>query len=399
VSCAGPRPRHLTRAVIHLERLTHNLRILREQVGGCRLWPVIKGDAYGHGAVIVARHLESLGCDTVGVADVDEAAALRAAGIAATVIVLSPTLPEHAEALVEYACEPVVCTLEMVAALDRAAAQAGRRIPVHVDVDTGMGRVGVRPADTAAFLERCRAHSAIRLRGLMSHFPRADEADKAFSLAQVALFRDLAQRARAYGVEICHMANSAAVFDLPQSHGDAVRPGIALYGLRPSAHIANPRVHALQPVLEWTTRITFLKEVPAGVGLSYGHTFHTRRPSLIATVPAGYADGLHRGLSDQLEVLVRGERCPQVGRITMDMSLVDVTALRGRVALGDAVVLIGRQGDREVAAEELAAKLGTIHYEIVSSISHRVPRVVVPLAVREADAGDEAVPAVRSALA
>jgi alanine racemase len=154
------------------------------------------------------------------------------------------------------------------------------------------------------------------------------------------------------------------------------RPGIAVYGLRPSAAVHNPRVEDLEPVLEWKTRITFLKEVPAGVGLSYGHAFHTARPSLIATLPVGYADGLRRSLSNQLDVLVHGVRCPQVGRITMDMSLVDVTALRGRVDLGDEAVLIGRQGSEEVTADEIAAKLGTINYEVVSAIAHRVPRVL-----------------------
>jgi alanine racemase len=173
------------------------------------------------------------------------------------------------------------------------------------------------------------------------------------------------------------MANSAAVYDLPESHFDAVRPGIALYGLRPSTQIANPRVRELEPVLEWKTRITFLKEVPAGVGLSYGHAFRTARRSLVATVPVGYADGFRRQLSNRVELLVRGVRCPQVGRITMDMSLVDVTALRGRVELGDEAVIIGRQGEGEITADELAAKLDTIHYEIVSAIAHRVPRLVV----------------------
>jgi len=174
-----------------------------------------------------------------------------------------------------------------------------------------------------------------------------------------------------------HMANSAAIFDLPESHFDAVRPGIALYGLSPSATIANRRVSELKPVLEWKSQITFLKEVPSGTGLSYGHAFHTQKPSMIATVPIGYGDGLARNLSNEIEVLVRGVRCPQVGRITMDMSLIDVTALGGQVEPGDEVVVIGQQGNEKITAEELAAKLGTINYEIVTCISHRVPRVAV----------------------
>lgn len=367
----------LTRAFIHLDRLTHNLRLLQEQVGTRPLWPVIKGDAYGHGAYIVARHLLRLGYRTFGVADVEEAVALIDAGIDATLIILSATLPEHSEALVAYGCEPVVCTVEMVEALARDAAKTGRRIAVHVKVDTGMGRVGLRPNEVFAFLERCRALPALRLRGLMSHFPRADEADKSFSTQQIEQFRRLAEATRSYGIEVRHMANSAAVFDLPDSHFDAVRPGIAVYGLRPSSEIANLRVQQLRPVLEWKTRITFLKEVPAGVGLSYGHAFHTVRPSLIATVPVGYADGLRRNLSNQLALLVRGRRCPQVGRITMDMSLIDVTGLRGQVELGDEVVIIGRQGDEEITADELAEKLGTINYEVASAISHRVRRIAV----------------------
>ena len=173
------------------------------------------------------------------------------------------------------------------------------------------------------------------------------------------------------------MANSAAILDLPDACFDAVRPGIALYGLSPSSEISSPHALDLEPVLEWKTRITFLKEVQAGTGLSYGHAFHAVRPSLIATLPVGYGDGLSRGLSNKADMLVGGLRCPQVGRITMDQTLVDVTALRGLVSLGDEVVIIGRQGEEEVTADEMAGLLGTINYEIVTAISRRVPRMVV----------------------
>jgi alanine racemase len=372
-----PLARHLTQASIHLDRLSHNWRILQAQAGRAQIWPVLKANAYGHDAVIVGAHLVRSGCNTLCVADVGEAVALADAGVNATFVVLSATLPEHAAAIVAHNCEPVVCTLEMVAALAREAEHYGKRVAVHVKVDTGMGRLGIRPEEVSSFLDRCGAFPALRLRGLMSHFPRADEADKSYSLEQLGRFRQVVEMTRGRGIEARHMANSAAIFDIPGSHFDAVRPGIALYGLRPSATIANPRVSELQPVLEWKTRITFLKEVPAGVGLSYGHAFHTQKPSVIATIPIGYGDGLQRGLSNRLEVLVRGARGLQVGRITMDMSLIDVTALRGRVELGDEVVIIGRQGTEEITADELAAKLGTINYEIVTGISHRVPRVVV----------------------
>lgn len=372
-----PRARHLTKAFIDLEHLAHNLRLLQRCAGKVPLWPVLKANAYGHGAEIIAVHLARLGCKTMCVADIDEAIELVEAGARANFVVLSATLPQHAEGLVAYDCEAAVCTLEMVEALALAAAKAGRRSRIHLKVDTGMGRLGIRPEAVPAFLDRCRDFPSVQVRGLMSHFPRADEADKTYSVEQLGRFQQIVEAATAYGIEVRHIANSAAIFDLPDSHFDAVRPGIALYGLRPSATLVNSSARELKPVLQWKTQITFLKEVAAGVGLSYGHAFHARRPSLIATVPIGYGDGLQRNLSNKIDFLVRGARCPQVGRITMDMSLIDVTALRGRVALGDEAVVIGRQGNEEVSADELAAKLGTINYEIVTCISHRVPRVAV----------------------
>jgi alanine racemase len=371
-----PRARHLTKAFIHLDHLTHNLHLLQRQVGTVALWPVLKANAYGHDANIIAAHLVQSGSNTFCVADVGEAIALAETGIRATMVVLSATLPEHSESLVAYGCEPVVCTGEMVEALGAAADKAGKRVAIHLKVDTGMGRLGIRPDEVSTFLDRCGDFPNLRVRGLMSHFPRADEPDKSYSLEQIARFHQVIEATHGRSIEVRHMANSAAILDLPGSHFDAARPGIALYGLRPSAGIANPCVRELKPVLEWKTQITFLKEVPAGVGLSYGHAFRTSRPSLIATVPIGYGDGLQRNLSNKLEVLVHGVRCPQVGRITMDMSLIDVTLLHDQAALGDEVVIVGRQGNEEVTADELAGKLGTINYEIVTGISHRVPRVV-----------------------
>lgn len=368
---------YLTHALIHLDHLTHNVRLLEAVTGGRPLWPAIKANAYGHGAVMVARHLTALGCDTLCVAHVSEAVALQQADVEATFIILSATLPGQAEAMVACGCEPVVCTTTMAAALAAEAERQGREVAVHLKVDTGMGRVGIAPDDVVDFLGHCRGLSRLRVRGVMSHFPRADEADKKYSLAQLERFLAVAAEACERGVEVRHMANSAAILDLPDSHLDAVRPGIAMYGLAPSAEIANPRVKELRPVLEWRSRITFLKEVPEGTGLSYGHSFHTTRPSLIATVPVGYGDGLHRSLSDNCAFLVHGKRCSQVGRITMDQSMVDVTALRGQVEIGDNVVVIGRQGDEEVTADELAATLGTNNYEVVTAISARVSRRAV----------------------
>jgi alanine racemase len=362
-----------TEALIHLDRLTHNIGLLREVAGGRPLWPAVKANAYGHGAEIVARHLVGIGIDTLCVAHVSEAAALRRAGIEATLLTLSASLPAQAEAIVGAGVEPAVCTTETASALATEARRQGREVAVHLKVDTGMGRVGIAPEEVLAFLDHCRGLAGLTVRGVMSHFPRGDETDKSYSEAQTKRFLAVAEAARAHGVEVCHLANS----DLAESHLDAVRPGIAIYGLAPSAEIANPRVGELRPVLEWTSRITYLKEVPAGTGLSYGHGFRTERPSLIASIPVGYGDGLNRGLSNRCEFLVNGTRCPQVGRITMDQSLVDVTALRGQVAFGDPVTLIGRQGSETATADQLAATLDTINYEIVTAIAARVPRRAV----------------------
>lgn len=371
-----PQRQHPARALIHLDHLSHNLRLLRELAPGRPLWPAIKANAYGHDAPLIARHLVAEGCETLCVAHVQEATALLEAGIRPRFVVLSTTLAGQSECIVEHDLEPAVCTGEVVEALAHAAAAAHKTVSVHVMVDTGMGRVGVRPEELADFLELCR-RPEIHIRGLMSHFPRAGEADQSFANEQLARFARVCDEAGSLGPMIRHMANSAAIFDLPDSHLDAVRPGIAIYGLAPSAEIANLRVRELRPVLEWQACITFLKEVPPGAGLSYGHTFRTTRSSLIATIPVGYGDGLSRRLSNDFDVLVGGVRCPQVGTITMDQTLVDVTQLRGRVGLGDAVVLLGRHGDETVTADEWAAKLGTINYEIVTAISKRIPRLAV----------------------
>jgi alanine racemase len=369
---------HATQAFIHLDHLAHNMRLLQKQVGPHRqLWPAIKANAYGHDAEIVARHLVRLGYNRLCVAHIAEAIELVEAGVQATFLVLSATLPENSTYCVTYDFEPVVCTFDMIESLGRAAAQAGKRVAVHLKVDTGMGRIGIRPDEVTAFLARCRDFPAVTVQGLMSHFPLAHETDKNFSHQQLEIFRGLKKATQGYGIAAYHLANSAAIFDLPEAYFDAVRPGIAIYGLKPAPTIRNSRVHALKPVLEWKTRITYLKEVPAGTGLGYGHTFRTAQPALIATIPLGYGDGLSRQLSNKLELLVGGVRCPQVGQICMDQSLVDVTRLRGWVNVGDEVVIVGSQGQATVTVDELAAKLDTINYEVVAMLAKRVPRIAV----------------------
>jgi len=365
---------HAAWAEIHLDRLAHNLRLLGE-LAGAPLWPVVKSNAYGHGAVAVARTVAGLGHETLCVARLAEALELREAGIGARLVLLSADFPEEAESIAAHGFEPAVCRADVLEALARAAERAGRPLAVHIKVDTGMGRAGIQPEQAPAFLASVRDRPGLQLRGLMSHFPRADEGDPAYSAAQLERFRAVVEQGRRGGPLLAHMANSAAIFEVPGAGLDAVRPGISIYGLRSSPQLANPRAGALRPVLEWKARIALLRELPAGRGISYGHRFRTARPSLIATVPVGYGDGLSRRLSNQLELLVGGRRCPQVGTITMDQLMIDVTELRGRARPGDEVVLIGEQGGAAVTADDLAATLGTINYEVVTAISPRTPRV------------------------
>jgi len=366
-----------TKAYIHLDDLTHNMNFLQGLVGKRPLWPAIKANAYGHGAPIIARHLIDLGYRTLCVAHVSEAVELLESGLDAQYVILTPTLPESSPYFARYGLESVVCTLEEVASLAAAAREARKSVTVHLKVDTGMGRVGIRPDHVTDFLDRCADFPEVRVKGVMSHFPRADKVDKTFSMEQIRIFKGVVEQTRKYGIEFYHSANSAAIFDLPDSHFDAARPGISIYGLKPSQTMLNPKVDDLRPVLELKTRIVFLKEVPAGTGLSYGHIYHADRPSLIATIPLGYGDGLSRLLSNRLHVLVRGSRCPQVGRICMDQCLVNVSVLKGTVSLGDEVVIIGRQENEGVTVDDLARKLNTINYEIVTNISGRVPRIGV----------------------
>ncbi len=367
---------HLTQAVIHLAHLTHNMTLLQKLAGQRPLFPAIKANAYGHGAEIVARHLITLGYTTLCTAHISEAVELLDAGVEATFIILSPTLPQNSGFIVEYDLQPFVCTSEQLESLAKAAGAKQKRVSIHVKVDTGMGRMGVAPEKLATFLDECSTYPEIRIAGVCSHFPRADENDLTFSRTQVELFLKMKEETKDCKVGMYHIANSAAIFALPGALNDAVRPGISMYGLKPSPAMEVAGLEDLKPVMSLTSQITYLKEVEAETGISYGHTYHTDSPALIATIPVGYGDGINRLLSNKLEVIVGGRRCHQIGRICMDQCMIDVTPLRGEVHLGDEVVLIGNQGNEAIIADELAAKQGTINYEIVTSISARVPRIV-----------------------
>lgn len=366
----------LTRVSLSLSNLDCNMKLLGQVAGGRPLWPAIKANAYGHGAEIIAARLVESGFTTLCVAHAAEALFLKNAGIQAKFIILSPDLGDTAELNVLNSWEPVVASVRQMEALSKAADTLGETVRIHIKIDTGMGRVGFALDEAEEAVKQAAVLPGIKTASVMSHFPRADEIDRSYSLLQIQRFQAAAAKLRPLGIGLFHMANSAAVFGLSESHMDLCRPGISIYGLAPSGELLHPRQVELKPVLRWSTKITQLKEVPACTGLSYGHAFNTKRASLIATLPLGYGDGLLRGLSNKMDLLIGHRRCPQVGRICMDQCLVDVSELRGLVKQGDEAVIIGAQGPENITADELAIKAGTNNYEIVTQISQRVPRII-----------------------
>ncbi len=358
---------------VDLDALRFNLRAVRRCVGpSVGVLAVVKANAYGHGAVPCARTLAAAGASALGVATVEEGAELRGAGIRVPVVVFGLAQTEEAPAVVRNRLQPTVVLPAQARALSRAATAARRRVSVHLKVDTGMGRIGVRPEAAGALARTLRRLPGVEVAGVFTHFAHADGRDRGLMRDQQARLETAAAAVRAVWPRVrVHAANSAAVIEAPATHYDLVRPGLMLYGLYPAPRLRG--LVALRPVLRWVTRIIQVKTVPAGTGLSYGHTFVTRRPSRIATLPVGYADGLDRALSNRGRVLIGGRACPLVGRVCMDMCLADVTELP-RAAVGDPAVLIGRQGRVGIGADELAAALGTISYEVLCAIGARVRR-------------------------
>ena len=376
---AGGRP---TWAEIDLDALAWNFRAVRERVGpGVKVMGVVKANAYGHGAAECARRLEAEGAEWFGVASPEEGLALRRAGVARPVLSFGGFWEGQAEACVAAGIVPVVYRLDAAAGLDAAARAAGVVADVHVKIDTGMGRLGVRYDEAAEFAEALRAFGSIRVDGLMTHFAAADEPGRdCFTTEQLGRFREAvaAFRARGYQPTFEHMANSAATLAHPETRGNLVRPGGVLYGLWRDVLPPLPQVPALtlRPVMSLRTRVTLLERVHAGETLGYGCTYEAAREMTVATVPAGYADGYRRALSNRGRVIVKGSYAPVVGRVSMDLTLVDVTGVEG-VRVGERVTLLGADGGLLLPTEDLARTAGTLSYEITCGVSARVPRIHV----------------------
>jgi alanine racemase len=365
-----------TEARIDAQALAHNLREARKAAPTARMLAVVKADGYGHGAGIAARAFLAAGADWLGVALVEEGLALRRLGISAPIIALGGQYTDYG-LLLQHEILPLVYRPEMIDQLAAAARARGVRAEAHLKLDTGMGRIGVLPRDLAALLEHARKVPEVRLTGLCSHFANADLRDPAATERALEQFAEARRAMRELGfpLQLCHLANSAAVLDLRSSHHDMVRPGLMLYGAAPAPKFAG--MADLRPALCWVTGISHLKWVPKGTPISYGHKWSAPRDSLIATLPVGYADGYRRALTNRAHVLLTGRRVPQVGTVCMDMMMIDATDVASEAQVGSEVVLLGAQGEARITAEEMSAWCETIPYEIFCAIGARVPRIGV----------------------
>ncbi|MBI3994732.1 MAG: alanine racemase [Nitrospirae bacterium] len=367
-------PRHPTIAEINLAAFRQNLRLVRQRIGPHRaLLAVVKANAYGHGIVPISKTAISENVQGLGVAFVEEGIQLRRSGIAQPILVMAGFLPEEIEGLLEHRLTPVVSHPDQIEGLRQALEKTSGSIGVHLKIDTGMGRLGMSDNDLVPLIEQARRVKSIEIIGLMSHLADDDLTDGRPAEDQIDRFVKAQKTIAALGLTIpfLHMANSAAILSLERAWFNMVRPGIMLYGYPPPSRPGD--AIPVKPVMTLKTRIIHLKRVPAGTPVSYGRTYTTRRESLIAVLPIGYADGYSRAWSNRGEVLIGGRRVPVVGRVCMDMTMVDVTEVPA-VGFGDEAVLIGSQGEETLSADELARKLGTIPYEILCAVSNRVPR-------------------------
>lgn len=378
-----PPGRRAAWAQVDLEAISHNLLTIRRRIGGDRgVLAVVKANAYGHGAVSVARRLESDGVDMLGVAFPEEGIELRQAGIRTPILVLGGASPDQVPSMLGASLTPTVYSAPFLDALLAAAPPApSPPIKFHLKVDTGMGRLGLLPDQLPDALARIAANrDRVLLDGIFTTLSCSDKPADPHTRAQVEMFNMLVERTRSAGFAPSHVhaANSGGVIDHPPSWLGMVRPGVMLYGIHPSA--SSSRLD-LQPALSWSASIVMLKTVPPGTPLGYARSFVTARESRIATVPVGYADGLSRSVSTGGHALVRGRRAPYAGRISMDHFTLDVTDIQD-ARDGDEVVLIGAQGAESVSADMMAGWTGTIAYEVLSRLGPRVPRLYTNHPVR-----------------
>lgn len=363
---------------VYLDRIKGNMEAMQKRLpSDMKMIGVVKADAYGHGAVAVAKAVDAYVCG-YAVAEAGEALELRKNGITKPILILGPSPESRYEEIIENEISEVVFDLKRAKLLSDYALKMGKKARIHIAVDTGMSRIGYIPSREAA--EEIKTVSelpGIELRGMFTHFARADEADKASAFRQLKRFRDFTAEVKGLGVDIpvCHCANSASIMELEDAYMDAVRAGITMYGLYPSDEVDRSLV-PIRPAMELKSSITYIKNIGPGTEVGYGGTFRAEKEMRIATVGIGYADGYPRSLSGHGSVLVDGKRAPILGRICMDQLMIDVSNIP-EAKEGDEITLLGRDGAEEITMEELAAQSGVFHYEIPCLINKRVPRIYV----------------------
>jgi len=366
-----------TFAEIDLNAFSHNLKQVRLKVGKDRkIISIIKADAYGHGAVEIAKRASVSGADMFGVSTVGEGIELREAKIESPILLLGGCSKGDAEWIVSYNLKSIIYSFDAVLSLSKEAERQGKIADVHIKVDTGMGRIGIQSDEVMGLVKKVSSLKNIKIEGILTHFATAYEVDREFTGRQIKTFKAVIDELKKSGFSFSfmHASNSAAIVNYPESYFNTVRPGIILYGSTPFDFPVEDFL--IKPVMSWKTSIVHLHNTPEKTGISYGRRFVTKRDSIIATIPVGYADGYSRSLSNKVQVLVGGRRVNQIGTICMDMCMIDVTDLPD-VKVGDDVVLLGRQGGEEIRVEELASIAGTIPYEIFCSIGRRVRRVYI----------------------
>lgn len=360
---------------VALGRITENLRAIEAAVAPAAVMPIVKANAYGHGLVAVGRHLVALGATSLGVAFLEEAIALREAGVTLPILVMGGIFGDQIPLFLRHGLTLTASSVDKLAQIEQAARDLGVRAKVHLKIDTGMERIGVHYYSAPRLFEQAAACRHTEIEGVYSHFANADAADLASARLQLDRFLEALQWYDRHGVRppVRHLANSGAILQLRESHLDVVRPGILLYGVYPSAEVR--RTIGVRPALSWKSRVVYFKVVKPGHPVSYGSTWQADHDVRVVTIPVGYGDGYFRALSNVGQVAIRGKRYPVVGRVCMDQVMVNIewdTAYNG-----DQVVLLGADGETVITCEDLAAWAGTIPYEVLTNINTRVPRVYV----------------------
>lgn len=358
-------------AYINIDHLEHNIAQIRSRIGKARLCAVAKADAYGHGALPIARALESAHVDYIAVAYLEEALELREAGIRSPILILGITDPRNSELLIEHDIAQTIYTADSLLALDAAAARHGRKSKIHLKIDTGMHRQGIELENLPAFLEKLSSCRHLEIEGIYSHFAEADSPQRGFTLSQIVKFNQGLDMLARCGIKppLRHIANSAGILNYPEAYYDMVRPGILLYGMSPDGSLKAP--DGFKPVMRLAASIANIKTIETGESVSYGRIFTANRRTRVGLLPIGYADGYARSLSNKAMVLIRGMRIPLIGRVCMDQFMVDLTDVP-EVAVGDEATLFGTE---DLPAGFLTRLMGTLDYELTCGISKRVPRI------------------------